>query len=81
MYIEEREQVMTCMEKMIRESLRSVDVSTRFSSEQFLVILTNAKNEYVDNITNRILNNFHKVYDEKYISVHFDVENLSNIKE
>lgn len=78
LYIEEREQVMNCMEKMIQESLRSVDVSTRFSSEQFVVLLMNVENEYVDMITRRIADNFHKIYDRKYINVHFDVENLSN---
>lgn len=79
LYIEEREQVMRCMEKMIQESLRSVDVSTRFSSEQFVVTLMNVQDEYVERITNRIADNFHKVYDKKYVRVHFDIENLSNI--
>lgn len=80
LYIEEREQVMTCMEKTIQASLRSVDVSTRFSGEQFVVILMNAPDEYVEMITDRIEDNFHKIYDKKLINVHFDVENLSNIK-
>lgn len=80
LYIEKREQVMSCMEKMIQISLRSVDVSTRFSSEQFVVLLMNVENEYVDMITKRIEDNFHKVYDRKYVRVHFDVENLSKIK-
>lgn len=79
LYIEEREQVMAYMEKMIQESLRSVDVSTRFSSEQFVVILMNVQNEQVEMITGRIADNFHKVYDKKYISVHFEVENLSDV--
>lgn len=80
LYIEKREQVMSCMEKMIQVSLRSVDVSTRFSSEQFVVLLMNVENEYVNMITKRIEDNFHKVYDRKYVRVHFDVENLSKIK-
>lgn len=78
-YIEKREQVMACMEKMIQESLRSVDVSTRFSSEQFVLILMNVQNEYVDMITKRIADNFHAIYDENYVKVHFDVENMSGI--
>lgn len=79
-YIEEWEQVMVCMEKMIQESLRSVDVSTRFSSKQFVVILMNVQDEYVDRITTRIATNFHKIYDKKSISVYFDFENLSGMK-
>ena len=40
----------------------------------------NAPDEYVEMITDRIEDNFHKIYDKKLINVHFDVENLSNIK-
>jgi len=78
MYIDERERVMTCMEKTIQASLRSVDVCTRFSSEQFVVILVNAQNEYVEIINTRIENNFHKFYSSKMIGVHFDVADLSS---
>lgn len=79
LYIEEREQVMTYMEKNIQESLRSVDVSTRFSSEQFVIILMNVQDEQVEMITGRIADNFYKVYNKKYFRVHFEVENLSDI--
>lgn len=78
MYIDERERVMTCMEKTIQASLRSVDVCTRFSSEQFVVILVNAQNEYVEIINTRIENNFHKFYSSKMVGVHFDVADLSS---
>lgn len=78
MYIDERERAMTCMEKNIQSSLRSVDVCTRFSSEQFVVILVNAQNEYVKMITKRIEDNFRKIYEPKLIDVHFDVADLSS---
>lgn len=78
MYIDERERVMTCMEKTIQASLRSVDVCTRFSSEQFVVILVNAQNEYTEIITKRIEDNFHKIYEPKMIGLHFDVADLSS---
>lgn len=80
LYIEKREQIMSCMEKMIQDSLRAVDVSTRFSSQQFLVILMDVENEYVEKITKRIADNFHRIYDEKYIRVNFDVENLADVE-
>lgn len=76
-YLDERECAMSCMEKTIQTSLRSVDVSTRFSSEQFVVILMNAQKEDIELITGRIRNNFHKVYDEKLLNVHFDVADLA----
>ena len=76
LYIDEKEHAMTCMEKTIQASLRSVDISTRFSGEQFVVILTDAQNEYVEVITKRISENFHKIYDRKLINVHFDIAAL-----
>lgn len=79
LYVDEREHVMTCMEKTIQASLRSVDVSTRFSSEQFVVILMNAQNEYIEVITNRIRDNFNKVYNKKKMTVHFDVADLTDL--
>ena len=79
LYVDEREHVMTCMEKTIQASLRSVDVSTRFSSEQFVVILMNAQNEYIEVITKRIEMNFHKVYNKRKMTVHFDVADLTDL--
>ena len=67
------------MEKTIQASLRSVDVSTRFSSEQFVVILMNAQNEYIEVITKRIEMNFHKVYNKRKMTVHFDVADLTDL--
>ena len=61
-YVDERERAMTCMEKTIQASLRSVDVSTRYGSEQFVVILLNAGSEYIETITKRIEENVHKIY-------------------
>ena len=76
LYIDEKERAMTCMEKTIQASLRSVDVCTRFSSEQFLVILMDAKREDIDMITGRIFENFKKVYDGKDMLIDFDVAEL-----
>lgn len=77
-YIDERERAMTSMEKTIQASLRSVDVCTRFSGDQFVVILMNAQDEYTNAITGRIEDNFQKIYQPKKISVHFDVADLTS---
>ena len=77
LYIDEKEQAMTCMEKTIQASLRAVDVCTRFSSEQFLVILMDAEKEDIDIITNRIFDNFNKVYKGKPLSLDYDVAELA----
>ncbi len=76
LYIDEKEKAMTYMEKTIQASLRTVDVCTRFSSEQFLVILMDAEKEDIDTITNRIFDNFSKVYDGKPLSLDYDIAEL-----
>ena len=76
LYIDERERAMTCMEKTIQASLRAVDVCTRFSSEQFLVILMDARRKDINRITGRIFDNFKKVYDGKDMLLDFDVAEL-----
>ena len=76
LYIDEREHAMTCMEKTIQASLRTVDISTRFSGKQFIVILLNARSKDIELVTNRILDNFYKIYDKKLIDVKFDVAEL-----
>ncbi len=76
-YIDEKEQAMTRMEKTIQASLRTVDVCTRFSSEQFLVILMNAEKEDIEIIVKRIFENFHNVYDGKTMVLDYDVAELT----
>lgn len=76
LYIDEKERAMTCMEKTIQASLRAVDVCTRFSSEQFLIILMNAGKEDINLITSRIFENFNKVYDGKKVVLDYDVAEL-----
>ena len=76
LYIDEKEQAMTCMEKTIQASLRAVDVCTRFSSEQFLVILMDAGKDDINLITHRIFENFAKVYDGKNLVLDYDVAEL-----
>lgn len=77
LYIDEKEYAMTCMEKTIKATLRTVDVYTRFSSEQFLVILMNAGKEDIAYITNRIFENFYKVHDSKTMNLSYDIAELS----
>ena len=76
LYIDEKERAMTCMEKTIQASLRGVDVCTRFSSEQFLVILMDAGKEDIEMIINRIFDNFKRVYDGKDMVLDYDVAEI-----
>lgn len=71
-YLVETENTMAFLEKAIQESLRSVDVSTRFGSNQFMVALLNAQDTDVNNITQRIFEKFYGVYDKDGIELTYD---------
>ena len=70
------EEAMTCMNAAIRTSLRNVDVCTRFSSQQFLVILTNTTTENISMIITRIFEHFYRSYDNTTVHVHYEAANL-----
>lgn len=70
------EAAMACMNIAIRNSLRNVDVCTRFSSQQFLVILTNTNTENISMIINRIFDQFHRSNNNSNIHVHYETASL-----
>ena len=76
--IEEQEYAMYCMKKAIKGALRNTDVSTRFSSEQFLVILLNASDKDVDMILKRIHEKFDKEYKRNEVNVSYDIADLND---
>lgn len=76
--IEEQEYAMYCMKKAINSSLRNTDVSTRFSSEQFLVILLNATEIDVNTILKRIHEKFDKEYRRNAVNVSYDIADLND---
>ena len=71
-YLDETENAMMYLEKAIQDSLRSVDVSTRFGSNQFLVALLNAQETDIECITRRIFEMFYSVYDKSSIELTYD---------
>ncbi|MBQ2800731.1 MAG: diguanylate cyclase [Lachnospiraceae bacterium] len=75
--LEEQEYAMECMEKTIQNTLRNIDVSTRFSSEQFLVVLLNAEKKDVEVISNRIFDRFYKIYNRNAVNLSYDIADLT----
>ena len=71
--LERMEIAMQCMEQSICKSLRGVDVGTRYSSSQFLVVLMGTEKENIRVVTDRIIQNYFKLYGGKDITVTFDV--------
>ncbi len=71
--LERMETAMQCMEQAICKSLRGVDVGARYSSSQFLVVLMGTGRENVRVVTDRIVQNYFKLYGEKDITLTYDV--------
>ena len=71
--LERMEVAMQCMEQSICKSLRGVDVGTRYSSSQFLVVLMGTEKENVRVVTDRIIENYFKLFGGKDITLTFDV--------
>ena len=60
LYIDELEETMAYMEMAIKETIRTSDICTRYSSVQYLVILLEAGDINVKMIVERIFSNFFK---------------------
>lgn len=57
---DELDKAMNAMEYSINQSLRNVDIMNRLSYSQFLLILTNAKQDSIQTIIDRIIAGFYK---------------------
>lgn len=62
MFIEHIEEALGCMEKAIREKIRKVDVCTRFSSMQYLIILFEAQEDQIANVMDRTFTQYNELY-------------------
>jgi len=74
--LEEIEQGMECMEMAIKGTIRNVDICTRYSSVQFLVILLEAGKDNVDGIMQRIFASFYKLYQDEALIPRYEVSVL-----
>lgn len=74
--LDQMEQAMQCMEQAIIKSLRGVDVGTRYSSSQFLVILVGTEKDDIRIVTDRIVQNYFKLYGKRDITLAYDIANL-----
>lgn len=74
--LDQMEQAMQCMEQSIIKSLRGVDVGTRYSSSQFLVVLVGTERDDIRIVTDRIVQNYFKLYGKRDITLAYDIANL-----
>lgn len=73
LYIDELEGAMACMEQSIQKTIRNLDIYTRYSSVQFLLILFEAGDANVNLIMDRIFSSYKKVYGDSNILPSFSV--------
>ena len=64
MYIENIEKALECMERSIRENIRKIDICTRYSSLQHLIILMEADEKHIPEVLQRIFAKYYDSYDK-----------------
>ena len=62
MYIKNIEQALSCMEQAIRRKIRAVDIYTRNSSMQYLIILFESEEKQIPPIMERIFAQYYRLY-------------------
>jgi diguanylate cyclase (GGDEF)-like protein len=74
--IQETELALELLEKAIYTSLRRVDVSTRYSSKQLVVILMDANSENAEKVACRIIETFERLYTGGKVKMEFGVAQM-----
>lgn len=74
--MEDRANVMQYVESAIVNTVRTVDVTTRYSSTQQMVIFMNLESDSIHMVIDRVLKEFYKMYDKRDVTLTYDVANL-----
>ena len=64
-YTENREYALACIEQAIHEKIRKVDICTRYSSMQYLLILYEPDETQIPKVMDRIFQYYDTLYDKK----------------
>jgi len=70
------EPVLDALEKAVFTSLRRVDVSTRYSGRQVMVVLMDLDRQNCELIAGRITENFRSLYSGPEVSISYEIERL-----
>lgn len=79
MELEERDALMKDLELSVAKALRSVDVCTRFSSAQLLLLLVDTTRSYVAPTVQRILSQFFILHNPAEIKITYETEDITAI--
>ncbi|MFQ9933715.1 MAG: HD domain-containing phosphohydrolase [Lachnospiraceae bacterium] len=73
----DRINAMQYLENAIINTVRRVDVTTRYSSTQQFVMFMNLNDDFIQNVVDRITKEFYRMYDKKNIVLTYDIANLA----
>ena len=73
---EQLEEAMQQVERAIVVSLRMGDVTTQYSSFQYVTLLMNANEEDSRGIAQRIILTWQELSDDKYMTLTYDLKNI-----
>ena len=63
LYMESIEQALDCMENAIRKKIRKVDICTRYSAMQYLIILFEPEESHIPKVMERIFLQYYQTYE------------------
>lgn len=75
--LSDRNDVMQYLENAIIETVRRVDVTTRYSSTQQLVMFINLNDDSIQLVVERIMKEFYHMYDKGDMMLTYDIANLN----
>ncbi|MBQ0042497.1 MAG: HD domain-containing protein [Lachnospiraceae bacterium] len=78
---ESMEKAISCMEMAVKRTIRTVDVCTRYSSSQLLIILLEVKENEVTPIIKRIFQDYYKIYTGAEMEVSYEVADLNLLED
>lgn len=78
--IEEIEKALDCMEQSIRSKIRKVDVCTRYSSMQYLIILFEPQENQIPNVMERIFMHYYKLCDREDFKPQYEYIKMTEVK-
>ena len=71
-YIEEIEEALDHMGEAIQDNIRKVDVCTRYSAMQYLIILSHPEEVQIPNIMSRIFMEYYKLQDSQHFTPSYE---------
>ncbi len=79
MELEERDNLMKDLELSVSRALRSVDVCTRFSTSQLLILLVDTRPDYVALTMQRVLKQFFSLHHPSNVKVVYETEDITAV--